>query len=297
MKKLLLSSLLLLSCGTEQPKDPTITSNHLTQLRSKYTTYLNQVSNVQDNYGFIESDHCDSVLFTGLLSIATGTSILSARNSDGQWFRRPTMDCYPNNSRSTISRDMFIGIFWNLWRNKDLSSLNSIWEYGERTNWKMGEGVSSRVFLTPNMISTLGILIHSLGGEDHLLRKTPLSMGDNTGFAAHLDVLLLTLRAEALGYLEKPSIISTHYNRNCKNALFAYTYNKYISGNHYSTTIALLNTQYFPVDRLPTSSDRKAAWLWERDDGADWLPSTTDLSRQHSGGDYLFITKLLLDDI
>jgi len=300
MKYLLTILLLMISCGKkEDNKEPVLEQEHVNALSVKYNFYVNEIYKVQGDYGFIEDTHCDSVMFSGLTGIAVSNiTLIAARNENGQWFRRPSMDCYPENSQSTISRDMFIGIMWYLWKNKDLNSLERIWEYGENTNWKMGEGAISRVFFTPNMISTLAILIDKLGGYNHSLSiNTPLAMGKQEGFQAHLDVLLLLLRAEALGYIEKPNVVDYQYQRNPQNSLFAYAYNKYISGNHYTTVLTLLNEQYFPSNRLPTRGDRKAPWLWERDVGADWAPSDENPTKSHSGGDFLFVTKLLFDDL
>jgi hypothetical protein len=86
---LVLGVLGVLSCGSNvTPSTPTETS--LDRLEDKYLLYKDLVSNHQDSYGFIYTEHCDATLFSGLLSIVKEVELEAAKDSKGQWFRRPT---------------------------------------------------------------------------------------------------------------------------------------------------------------------------------------------------------------
>jgi hypothetical protein len=68
---------------------------------------------------------------------------------------------------------------------------------------------------------------------------------------------------------------------------------QFLDGNEDRAIDILLNT--FPNDRLPTSSDWCTDWyLSESPDGAGLVPCP-ERNRIHSGGDFLFITRLILE--
>lgn len=299
--KLLVILLLLISCGTSHKNTPSEgqysleTEKQLT--KEKAEVYLSLSSQIQDGNGFIDTDHCDSLMFSGLYGSAGGTvNLATARDSNGQWFRRPLNyeACYPGHSASTISRDAFTGVLWYIWENKRLDLAEDLYSYGVGHTWIMGSGDISTLLFTPIYQSTLAEIIYKLGGTNHpISRSLSFSYDKHVGFEAHLDVLMILLRADIMGSVTDKGLelLKYNYDRNPKNALFSYGWHKYSDGNQKETYDALLDEDMFPSNRLPASADRCEAWVWQRDGGADWEPC--DQGKTHSGGDLLFIYKLL----
>jgi len=312
-----LLALLLIQCGKKgtKPKDNTTDPRKLALLQVKFNTYRELSKTQQDGHGFILSEDCDSLLFTGLYSIVPGieVDITAARSPSLAWYRRPTVDgsdpCYPEHSKSSISRDMFVGLLWNIWETKNIDLANEIWQYGSNSQWVMGEGDPSRTIFTPSMQATLADIIYKLGGTDHAVtRAIPQSyVTINTGFQAHLDILSVLLRSRVLGTINYPvifgspkplDVIKAQYNRVPSNSLFSYAYHKYFDGDYGEAIDTMLNNDLFPANTLPTRGNHKEPWLWQRDPGRDWSPHQ-DTSRHdevHTGADMIFVSQLILSE-
>lgn len=295
----LLLFLSLLGCG---PKTDAKSTTHSVEEReavaAKASLYLSLGSTVQDSDGFVMSEACDSLLFSGLYGAAGGVvSIDAARDEKGAWHRRPLAlgECFGDGSKSTISRDMFLGLLWYILEYQRLDLAEELFAYGLEHDWVMGEGDVSRIYFTPGLQATLAELIYKLGGKDRpAYRAIPQSYPFNTGFAAHLDVLHILLRAELTGSVEKKGKEVLKYNalRSPRNALFSYAWHRYSDGDQSSTYALLLDETLWPADRLPTAKDRCEGWITQRDEGSDWEPCEEDVT--HSGGDFLFVARLLL---
>lgn len=288
-------------CGKRSKKaDPAPGSDELLEtLRPKYELYQSFVAGKQDPDGFINVQECDSLLFSSL--IGTGrlpVSVEKARDAGGAWFRRPLTyaPCYPGSSGSSISRDMFLGLFLYIWYNKRLELAEQIFSYGEANNWKMGEGDITRIYLTPALQATLAEIIARLGGENHkVARALPVILTDgNRGFAAHLDVLLILLRGDMIGSISADNlkVLESHLSRNAKNGFFAYVYHKFLDGDQSQAVSVLLDPGLFPSDRLPTNQDHKEPYLWQREFDDDWQPSADPLV-EHAGADFYFLASQL----
>lgn len=159
----------------------------------------------------------------------------------------------------------------------------------------MGQGAPSRIFYTPSSQATLAELIYRLGGEDHYIaRAVPQVIAKNDGFAAHLDMAAILLRADMTGRIQNFDIVEYHFKRQPRNSFYSFLYHRYTDGNMDNAIRGLLDESLFPADRLPTSADRKAAWLWQRDDGPDWQPRA-GVPHTHSGADFLFLAALILE--
>lgn len=289
---LLLSLLFLLSCDRKETK-PAPTPDITADLSAKRSLYLELVRNVQDRSGFIETEACDSLLWSGLAG-ASGIEIdlLAARSDYGKWFRRPLTypECYAEHlSASTISRDMLLGVMWHYSANGDMQPMKSLWHYAKSHKFKMGDGAASRIYLTPNMQWVLARMAGDSGFE-----TLPEMWSKTTDYEAHVQVLLILLRGRTMGAItgETLKVLQKHATREPENALFQFAAHYYTDGDQTEATAQLMRTDYFPADRLPTNADRCNGWLWERDYGANWKPCGGD-KIQHSGGDLLFIAWLL----
>jgi len=292
--------LFLLSCGknTEQLDTTVRTADQTELLRAKYDIYLEGLQKQQDEHGFILSDKCDSLLFTGLVGavLPIQVDIEAAREVDGSWKRRPVAQpCYPQFSESSISRDMLVGLLWYAWRNKRLDIADQLLQYGKENGWIMGAGPYSRTYVTPGLQSTIAEVVYRLGGEDNkFLRSYPQVWGSADGYQRHLQILLILLRGELTGSIGDWALetVQEAFASNSSNALFAYAHAKWSSGDYAPMHTALLDTDYFPDDRLPDTSNYCTEWLWERAPGPDWKPCP-GAAAQHTGADWLFVYGLL----
>ncbi|MEM4379355.1 MAG: hypothetical protein QXL01_01530 [Thermoplasmatales archaeon] len=288
---------------------PTKKSHIDPNLIKKLRKYIILIRKHQDEHGFIETDECDSVLFSGLISIADlKINLKAARDEDGMWHRRPLIypECWrpESNKGSTISRDMLLGVLWHIWVTQNLKMAEELWDYGIKNSWIMGYGDISRIYLTPGLQATLADIIYKLGGKNHRLTRAIPQMWskENRGYAFHLDLLHIELRAQVMGGMTDDMllILNNYYSREPMNPLVQVLYAKYISGNGAKASELLMREDWFPSDRLPTEKDRYARWLPERsyyqEDGSispDYLPGSGEKS--HSGGDLIFCAQLLLD--
>src|SRR5690349_11473466 len=95
----------------------------LERIEEKLLLYLTLAQDQRDGDGFIEWKNCDSLLFSGLVGAfdAPGDLVIeAARDENGAWHRRSLghQECYPHLSKSTVSRDMFVGLLWFVWKQK-----------------------------------------------------------------------------------------------------------------------------------------------------------------------------------
>jgi len=325
MKKLpiiLISLLLACSSGTSNKKEttvdePVINTNSNTsssvivpnksiveQLKEKRDLYLSLIPEIQDDDGFMEPNDCDTLLWNGLLGASgvSGIDIKASRNENGQWFRRPSKDCYSKDEAgSTISRDMIMGLLWYVWKNKELKLAEELYKYGSDNLWSMGEGNEEdgldRYVMSPLLIGTLSLIIEKLGGESHLYSYTPeIWNTDHLGYRAHLTVIHILLRADVQGEIEDSEIddLKKLLDKDPKNPLFQAAYHLYTDGNQTKAIVELLeNTSIWPKDRLPTNQDRCERWPVQRE-YTDKVFNPCDEEKLFAGGGLLFIYQLIL---
>ena len=271
----------------------------LKALQHKQTVYLELVKSAQDCHGFIQSEDCDSLLFTGLVGCVPGVAVDIDAAFDittQQWQRRPVeCPCWPAHSASTISRDMLTGLAFYAWRNKRLDISEQIIKFA-LSNWlMMGKATTlkdklGRCLLTPGLLATWAEVSYRLGGPNRWwLRWIPQVQSKSTvGFQAHLSVLHCLLREELTGKLNT-KIVEHHAHREPNNPLFQIAAKDYLTAAR-----LLLDSRLWPDDALPTTLNRRDAWLPQRDYGPDWKPYTVGEVKQHSGGDFLFLYDLLI---
>lgn len=305
MLRYLLPILLLLGCGRPGDK-PEASVTVREQLEQRRAVYLDLLPTVQRESGFVDTDHCDSVLFSGLMA-ASGIDTIDVTAAEdpakpGRWYRRPVSlpECYASgSSRSTISRDMLLGVMWYAWTEKRLDVLERMWEYGESRDWFMGDDAVGGFHTQMGpLVPLLAREIYALGGEDHwVYRRLPLASEKDEGktdFESHLQVLQILLNAEVSHGVSETAIqrLQEQAGRQPGNPLFQYALHAWTDGQLDVAANLLLNEQYWPADRLPTSADRCSNWVLERDVGSDWEPC--DRNRIHSGGDFLFLSWMIL---
>lgn len=267
------------------------------QLKKKHELYSELCQSTEmDKNGFVDYKYCDSLLFSCLTNIGIGKkfNVRAAQDKSGAWLRRPLEhgSCWPEGSGSSISRDMFTGLIFYIWRSKDLDLANELFDYGQKNNWIMGQGDVARIYFTPRLQATLSEIIYRLGGKNRFIRRhIPQMFTKTEGFAAHLDVLHMRLREELLGKQIYKKMYKYHANRQPQNPLF-----KILAGQYQSALNLLLDDKYFPNNRLPNTKDRRESWITQRDmDNWHYAPVPEDEPTvNHHGGDFLFASHLLL---
>jgi hypothetical protein len=267
-------------------------------LLEKSQSYHNLIASVQDEWGFVGTERCDSLLMTALAG-AAGVPIPDIRAAEdssnpGKWSRRPEFregtpePCFPGNSGSSSSRDMTLGLMWYAWSTKDLGMLERLWQYAASHQWQIGEGDPARIGLR-TLKGTLAAEIRNLGGAirvaDELVNDPQLLVND--GYAAHLQIMHILLRGDIYGKLSVWTLrqIRRLAEENPRSPIMQAAAARWIGSGFEQRFLTAARASYWPANRLPTSADRCGDWLTAEDD-KDWLPC--DENETHSGGDLLF---------
>jgi hypothetical protein len=276
MRKILLL-LCLTGCALFKPQEVKPIEPSLNErFTTKHENYLAwSITRNSSGNTWIKDTKCDGLLFTALWAVAGGTADIELGEGEaGRWYRSPEHDCYPTQSGSSISRDMFVGLLIWVWDNKRLDILERLIAYGKANKnkwgiWMMGDGPESRVGIRPNLQATIFMMTHAMGGEDNKLRHVPQAWStDLKGYPVHLQALHMYLRAKVRGKmtLVDLNILIGYLNKHPNNAMLSALVHKYTDGDFTHAIKILMNTQLFPDDRLPSSKDRCTDYLWQRDE-------------------------------
>ncbi len=285
--------LLLASCSVYKPKPTELSSD----LKTYEFNYVHMVQSIQDEFGFIDTDKCDSLAHTGLIAIhpQIDVDLEAAEISDGEWLRRPVTykECHKSGeSRSKISRDGLLSVIYAAYVNKDLAMLERMWEYGASNNWVMGSTLHS--VMNPNMISLLAQAIHKLGGADHYIsRQIPvLPLYNCKGYECHLSMVQIALFGELNGkiYEHHLDFLKKLEKKNPKNILVKTIIHKYTDGD-FSSIERLIKAKY-PLYRLPNRRDWCDDWPTQRDDNDPNLKPCKG-EKPHSAGELIFVFGLM----
>jgi hypothetical protein len=286
---------LLVACGRKEAQP----SGSLDAVADKMAFYRSQPQS------WVHSK-CDGLLFTSLCKVAggcAGADIFAAesKTEPGRWFRSPEQDCFDlGQSRSDFSRDMLLGLLHYLWETKDRAALERLYAHGVASNFVMGryDGTDMLVGRAQwiSFASIVRAMIQKLGGSTGL--DEPRQGSDDAifalpGFEGHIQVLRILLSGRVYNgvTITQTKILREQAQRQPRNALFQAAHAKYSDGDYSKAVAILQDSVLFPDGRLPTSSDRCEEYLWQRDDGADWLPC--DKGATHSGTDLIFAAKVI----
>lgn len=287
--------LLSIACGKKVPTDP---PPHVptSPLDARLSLYQELSDSVRDPHGFVETDACDSLLFTSLASFHKAIDIRAAFDSaTGQWHRTPAQNCYANylvglepSSKSTISRDMLLGLLWYAWIHQDRSIPESIYSYAIEHLMVMGDGVPSRTLMSTALLATTAQMIYRLGGTDHAERNFPVTwLPGAVDFERHVQTWHILLRMRLYTEIEEsaPTRLKSHAESQPTNPLY-----QYAVGLTDAAIQLLLDESKYPADRLPTTADRCEEWLIQRD--TDSAPCPEE-NKTHSGGEVLSLGYLI----
>lgn len=287
----------IVACGGTHKRHSEPTMHE--KLQDKFEYYQQLVVGAQDEYGFVESDRCDSLLFTALTAVGgIDIDLTHAQDFNGKWYRRPEKDCYEKGeSKSTISKDMLVGVMFYAIKQKHYSVLRDLQHYGIRHAWIMGDGPKSRTKFSKKLQKILEELVQHADKMEKPV-KHKYSWIPCQGYCAHLQTLEILMLGYVRGEITGGMLhaLKTHKMRNPENPLFQYAVAKYTDNDMTPAIEILLNEQYWPSDRLPDNHDRCTEWLLQRDMGDDWKPCPTYPFKRHSGGELLLVASLILWD-
>jgi hypothetical protein len=306
MRLLLLT--FLLACS--QPKHKAVeTHSSLEEVKKKRDLYIELAKQHTDESGWLDFE-CDALLFNSIAAFS-GFPVdpTLARQADGKWLRHPKRSCYPEGSKSSISKDMFNGLMLWAFANGRADVLQQVYDYGDANDWIMGEAVDfatlmSRVAFAPTMVYRLKVMIDALN---------PSLMGvviDSTdegliilrqNFEAHLHIVTilqnyLINKAITDGEL---AVLKAYTELEPNNALFHAMYGKF-TGDQSKAIKLLMDESHFPNDALPTSANHCASYLWQEGELEytdhfkeffEWRPCPQN--KTHSGVDLMFVTKIM----
>ncbi|MGE0173184.1 MAG: hypothetical protein AB7T49_10375 [Oligoflexales bacterium] len=274
------------------------------QLKDKRDFYLAQTTAALNAYKFV--DGCDGLLFTSLLrSSGYDVDLYQAQQKGvpGKWHRNATQDCLQTGqSESTISRDMLLGLVTAFLHTEDEQGIGDLIAYADENNDIMGDASSkeeqlSRTLVTPSLKGLFYEIQYRLTGIDNDLRGyIPDFDKDLTGFEAHLQGLRILLRGSLYeGLLDEDiEVLQTQLAKNPDNVVFMMTLRAFTTGDMNEAADLLLDPTLFPNDRLPSSSDRCEAYIWQRDqNSSDWQPCASE-GKTHAGVDLLFAATYIL---
>ena len=279
------------------------------QLIQKYQLYCKLIDKHQDQDGFVLWRHCDSTLFSGLISgikeLPRPVNLPAARDKKGYWHRRPLKypECYEwdKNNGSTISRDMMWGIAWYCWLKRDLKLAQSTYEHIKKHSYVMGFGDPARLIMMPALEQVFCLMIEALGGPKQGLGKYLWSPFPKSleGYEVHLLMLQVLLLGEIRGWIPKAAFeaVKAYAEKYSFNPFFLYVYHLFLDGDMTRVYQGLMNTQIWPNDRLPTNQDRYSDWVNQRTDPKDWKPEPVSYVIHHSGGDFLHLAYLVLEKL
>lgn len=265
----------------------------MNKLEQKYKLYLKEIKPLLDEKGFVFHKDCDSLGFTSLMCVAPELDfdVDSARDSAGRWHRRScSKPCFPGHSKSTISRDMLLMLLVYCYVKGRVDIIEQVIIYALTHGFVMGKGDPSRTIMTPGLLSTYAWASYRLGGPSRpWLRYIPLGFSDDLkGYQAHLTVLHILLRNQLVGKDKHLETLRKYAKANPENALFQYSI-----GNIEKVYTILDNEQYFPKDRLPSKLDRKADYMWQRDQ-KEYVPG--DHNEVIPPADFIFMYNLIKFD-
>lgn len=133
---------LLTACGwaTKHPAKDGTPNAQTESLANRREIMLEALKVASDHdTGWPSVSDCDGTLWAGeATAVGSPVNLGLAEYPQGVLNRRPPPTCYPAESASSVSRDMFIGYLWGIWVKKDLAAAQRIADYGGNHNWVMG---------------------------------------------------------------------------------------------------------------------------------------------------------------
>jgi hypothetical protein len=149
--------------------------------------------------------------------------------------------------------------------------------------------------MNPTMMATIALAIRHLD-KNHsvavgLWSRLPYYPKPAKGYVRHLQALILLVRRKCKASESKAekAIVIRNAMEQSHNPLHLY-----LAGNLDAAIFSLNNFYLWPNDRLPTGDICSQAWPMQRDRSE---LKAGDASVVHSGGDFAFMAKIILDEV
>jgi len=296
--KFLFLIIFLSACGLLPKSNKPKPANPVQALKEKYDVYLPLANARLDSFGFV-SPKCDSLLYSSLARVAGLTQVepLKAEKSPGQYHRHPSFSCYPAESKSSVSKDMFVGLYHYLLATKNKDALVRIKDYGAANKWVMGEAVDtetlvSRAVLSPKLIAQL----YRMLGLTSLTEDSEDAIFVKLGYEGHLHVLGIYLDGIINAGMSDfdLKILRGYTDALPKNSLYCAIYHKFFDGVYDSCLGTLLSPDVFPAVSLPTSENYCTEYLWSRMDDSEDVAPCPQKGETHPGVDFIYAASIIL---
>jgi hypothetical protein len=301
-----------LACGKKdnEPK-PSVLSDGYGELKAKADHYCELAYPSYQNLGYVHSK-CDGSGFTSLHSVAcnavTPIDLTVFSDAKGKLFRDPKHECFETGeSAAESSKDMVLMRMIAAYVHQDKAWLDAFMTFATANNYVICKAKDtatelSRCVLSPAIISLLKAMQKKMVNLDpgepfeETERRMPIDLVPlNKGFQAHLEVLRIWISGHVHGGITdyQKEILKLQSRREPENVLYKAAYATYDDGNMAGAIDKLLGmVNYFPDDRLPTSSEYCTGYLFQRDkDAKDWAPC--ERGETHSGTDFAFTTFMI----
>lgn len=247
-------------------------------LSTKAELYSNLLTTASDGDGFLFTERCDSLLFSGLYgAVVPGrVNLEEAELSPGQWTRRPPK--YGKCARP-LSRDAIRGVlYWSVFNDRP-DTLVNLWDFLQDSGGFVDSGADS--MLTPHLLGLLARALKYVGRCDSICQVASLApnpwLPNALGFEAHLQALDALMEVHLSGG-DVPSgavhRVSEAWVRNPANPLMAALVYR-LTGSPEAAALArgsLNDESKWPSDRLPNADTICDEWPTQREYGPDWSP-------------------------
>lgn len=184
---------LLLGCGESgiiKSKQPQATAKQ--RLAAKYSANKAKLS------GWPSRTDCDATLWAGLARAGgVNLDITASKAKTGQWFRRPSKDCYSTgSSRSDFSNDMAVGVILSA----SVNDLKHWFSWVRRNDYRMGEGDPGAAVMKPNVLGVLGRRINA-----NLAPRLPY-FPNKKDYVRHIQMLMIFIDGKSTGHITESEL-------------------------------------------------------------------------------------------
>lgn len=298
---------------------------------NKYLKYLELLKTKQDDFGFIESHECDSLLFSGLIGSCENVQVnidAAYHELRDEWWRRPISYDMCYNPDITENKENFFIKLIRMAQYKISFPLVPV-EQIYKQIWYKGSTISRDMLLG---LAYYAWYNKRLDISENIINKAFSNFGVmGRGDPARINIMLPLLSTFAwisyrlggpsrkwLRIFNIPNYKTTDFrahlqvlhillrkelsgkiNKGNEKILKYHSKRqpnnplfRFASGEKAQALRLLKDTFLWPENRLPNTRDRKESWIIQRDYGINWIGRSGE-AKEHSGGDYVFLYSLI----
>jgi len=203
---------------------------------------------------------CDALTFKALYSAFTSPQDITGEftASPGEYMRRVDPNCYPDESKSSISRDGIIMVLHDIWTKQDYAGLVELIDFAEDNNFNIGEGPFDLINVAPlypvmldmkwtmevnlELTSTKGLYLLGMDIGDLIDKQL-------TGFRGHLLLSYILLAGRVDGEIGniKLGILEDLVDKNPNNPFMLSVFHRFTDGIQ-TKAITILNDDFPTAD-------------------------------------------------